>query len=93
MRLREIIAVRLADILIVAGYHLRMQEVLEMIYTMFGDRIDTISNSALRLNQAVGEDITSSDLEVVYTHGIAFDPMTMDTDDVGGGGIIPYEDG
>jgi len=47
--------------------------------TKFSERIEIVVKGVLRLNKAIGEGITSCDLEATYVApDIAFDPSTMD---------------
>lgn len=73
----------LTDILVSADCRLGQREVLETMYSKFGERVDGIIKAALDLNQIIGEEITSSDMEVVtFQGGHLFDPALMD--DAGG---------
>jgi hypothetical protein len=66
------------DILTVAACKENPQHVHNRVMSTFGDRIRLVANLALRLNQALGEQITSSDLEIVYIgEGIGFDSTLM----------------
>ena len=54
-----------------------------MIWAKFSNSIKTITNLAFRLNQTIGEQVTSSDLEVMCVRGdVAFFPEDME--DIGG---------
>lgn len=53
----------------------------------FSDRIDIITNSALRLNQILGEDFTSCDIKVTcMSNDTVFDGEVMD--DIGAGSTM-----
>jgi hypothetical protein len=70
-----------AHILTAAGCTPDLPQVRELLRSKFGDRMSTIIRLTMRLRQALGEDITSADLEVVWIlHGSTFDPATMEDD-------------
>jgi hypothetical protein len=78
--LRKTIDTHLVDILIVAGYQGKHQAAVKKVFSTFSD---VIINVSLRLNRAIGEEVTSSDFEPVCIElGVLFDPLKMD--DVGG---------
>lgn len=78
------VAKNLADVLLVAGCAGNIQDIVEMILEMFGERINVITTAALDLNRVLGEEITSCDLETVCEPDrIDFDPLTME--DIGDG--------
>lgn len=69
----------LVDILIVAACKGPSQHVHGKVTKMFGDRIRLIVELAFRLNQVLGQQVTSSDLEIAYiAEDVEFDPTVMD---------------
>jgi hypothetical protein len=83
LQICKVVANSLVDVLIVGGYHKNSTEVFEMIWAKFSDAIKTITKLALRLNQTIGEQVTSCDLEVMCAReDIAFIPEDME--DIGG---------
>lgn len=81
--LRSWIAENIASILIVAGYNETAPRATEEVARRFGERINVIGGTALRLNQIFGAEITSSDLRAIsITERSQFDPKVAD--DIGG---------
>jgi predicted nucleic acid-binding Zn-ribbon protein len=77
------IATHLVDILIMAGYQGSHQAAVEKVFGTFSDKINVIITASLRLNLAIGEEISSCDLEPMGVQaGDLFDPSKMD--DIGG---------
>ena len=80
---RGVVAAHLIDILITAGYQENHQTLVEKVFSTFSDKIDVIITASLRLNLAIGEEITSCDIELVGVQaGDVFDPSNME--DIGG---------
>lgn len=72
------VAKKLVDILITAGCQGSYETVLETVSDKFSDKIRIITNASLRINHAIGEEITSSDLEPICTpFGIVFEQAAM----------------
>jgi hypothetical protein len=72
------VAKKLVDILITAGCQGSYETVLETVCEKFSDKIGVITNASLRINHAIGEEVTSSDLEPVCTpFGIIFQQAAM----------------
>jgi hypothetical protein len=68
-----------ADVLVMAGYRKYRQKVVQVISGKF----KAINKVSFRLNQAPGEEITSSDLRPVWVSpNLSFDPAGME--DIGG---------
>jgi len=66
------------NILLIAKCQLDRSQTAEKL-NKFRDRIDTIVTAALHLNRVLGEQVTSSDLEIIrYTNGVEFDPTVME---------------
>lgn len=79
--LGQIVTKNLSDILVVAGCQEDHSNISEMLSGLgsFSDRIDSITNSALRLNQMLGEDFVSCDLNIAcISSNHAFDQAIMD---------------
>ena len=71
----------LAHILTAAGCTPDLPQVHELLQSKFSDRMSTIIRLTMRLRQALGEEITSADLGVVWIpHDSIFDPASMEDD-------------
>jgi len=69
----------LIDLLVVAGWPESGSKALNTFVETFGNRLSVIGKLVLQLNKAVGEDITSGDLETIFVPpDAAFDPAIMD---------------
>jgi len=70
-----------AHVLTAAGCTPDLPQVHDLLRSKFGDRMSTIISLTMRLRQALGEEITSADLDVVWIlQGGTFDPATMADD-------------
>jgi len=79
--LRSIIMGHLSHVLVKAGCAADLPTVQEVLRSRLCDRMSAIVGSTLRLHQALGEEITSADLEVIWIpSGLLFDPATMEDD-------------
>jgi len=68
----------LTNVLIVAACKETPQHIHDKVMSMFSDRIKLVANLALQLNQALGQQVTSSDLEIAYVEeDMGFDPRVM----------------
>jgi hypothetical protein len=68
----------LINLLVVAGWQ-PASEARDTFLAAFGNRLLVIGKLAIQLNKAVGEDITSGDLEAIFVPpDTVFDPATMD---------------
>ena len=68
----------LINLLVVAGWQ-PASEARDTFLAAFGNRLLVIGKLAIQLNKAVGEDITSGDLEAISVPpDAAFDPAIMD---------------
>jgi hypothetical protein len=75
----ESLADNLLGLLVVAGWQEQVSSAQETFVTKFGDKLGVIAKLAIQLNKAVGEDITSGDLEAVSIDpDTVFDPEIMD---------------
>ena len=78
------ISTTIAQVLVIAGYRRVVEEVTSEVTQKFGHRIKAIAETAFRLNQTFGAEVTSCDLElVVVFEGSPFNPET--TEDIGEG--------
>jgi hypothetical protein len=69
----------LCDILFVARCHENKDSAKDLLLSKFRAELDTIVNSALQMNKAIGEDILSKDLEPMHEQPeVVFDAMVMD---------------
>jgi hypothetical protein len=69
----------LVGVLVCAGWTGSFQQVRRGITTKFSGRLAVVARLALRLQKVIGQDVTSSDFEVVFVeHGVKFDPAVMD---------------
>jgi len=69
----------IVSVLITAGIRANPVELTERITTAFAERIDILVKSALQLNKAIGQGITSCELKIICLPPDAlFDPATMD---------------
>jgi hypothetical protein len=69
----------LSHVLVAAGCTTDPWMIKDVLHSKFCDRVSTLVDLTIRLNQALGEEITSGDLEVVWVPcGIPFDLATMD---------------
>lgn len=67
------------NVLIASGFNGSQSMLHEIITTKFAQRIAGVVQMAVRLNKAIGEDVTSCDLEAIYVGpNDAFDVSTMD---------------
>jgi hypothetical protein len=79
LSLAGIVGRGLVDILVAAGHRGTHQEIFGRISTVFRDKVMTIIKASLHLSKVLGEEIISSDLEVVVPRpGVDFDAATMD---------------
>lgn len=77
-RLIPLMTDTLADALLVAGCEGTRTETTESLTTRFRQKMTNIATLALRLNEVIGEQITSCDMKAVsMPHGIAFMPRIM----------------
>ncbi|EGO26438.1 hypothetical protein SERLADRAFT_463507 [Serpula lacrymans var. lacrymans S7.9] len=75
----------LVDILVTAGCSAPINKIQEKLKTAFNTKIAVMVDLAIRLNRAIGEDITSGNMEVVaVSSAMPYDPAKMDN---------AYEDG
>jgi len=73
------------DILVTAGCSAPITNIQEKLKTVFSTKIAVMVDLAVRLNRAIGEDITSGNMEVVAVgSAMPYDPTKMDN---------AYEDG
>jgi hypothetical protein len=78
-RLVVSIADWLVNILVTAGWKGSLQNIRQTVMARFSSRLNIAAKMAIRLNKAIGEEITSSDLEIIYIENdVAFDPTRMD---------------
>jgi len=69
----------LALVLVSAGWINSFTLVKDEIMTKFGGRLAAVARLAIRLQKVIGQDITSTDFEVIYVeNGARFDPAMMD---------------
>lgn len=69
----------LADVLNAVGWKGSRTEAYEIFTTNFAERLTVVIDLALRLNKAIGEDITSGDLiATAIPPDVDFDPSTME---------------
>lgn len=67
------------NILLVSGCRSNSADLQNMIMGKYGDRLARVVQLAVRLNKAMGEGVTSCEMEAVYvTHDVAYDPEAMD---------------
>lgn len=77
--LRSWISNQIASILIVAGYRGGAEEVSGEVVQKFGERINVIVGTALKLNQIFGAEVTSSDLGLMLVpQGSRFNPAAAE---------------
>jgi hypothetical protein len=85
--MKRIIA-SMIDVLVIASRGDRSQ-VKKEIKAKFSDRMASVGNLAFRLNKAVGEEVTSSDLSALLLHpGTRFDPTRMEDAHAAGKGEL-----
>jgi hypothetical protein len=74
-----IVIYQLLNILVTAGWAGSIEQVRTAIVTKFRDRLVVVAKQAIRLRKTIGEDIISSDYDVLYVkQGDEFDPAIMD---------------
>jgi hypothetical protein len=95
--LQSVIMEHLSHILVKAGCTADLPTIQEGLRSRFNDRMSVIADSTMRIHQALGEEITSADLEVIWiSSGLLFDPATMEDDsgqNTGGDGNDQQNDG
>jgi hypothetical protein len=75
----QMIFYHLLNILVTAGWAGSIEQVRTAIVAKFRDRLVVVAKQAIRLRKTIGEDIISSDCEVLYVRqGSKFDPAIMD---------------
>lgn len=68
----------LTDVLVAIGWEGCHSEAYAKFTTKFKDRLQTVIELAFRLNKAIGEEVTSGDMEVIEVRpNDIFDPQTM----------------
>lgn len=68
----------LADVILAAGCDATRGETIEKLTTRFRQKLMIIVSLALRLNEVIGEQVTSCDMKAIsMPHGIAFMPRIM----------------
>ena len=78
-RLIPLVSEVIVDALLSAGCQSTRTQVRERLTKRFNKKMSVITMMALRLNQIIGEEVTSCELEVVsIPYGVAFNPKTMD---------------
>jgi hypothetical protein len=76
----------LVAVLLIAGYQDTHAHLVETFRFKFGENLRRIADMALYLNKAIGEGITSGDLQILYLPcGTPYNPEQME--DGHGGGI------
>jgi hypothetical protein len=75
----QMIVYHLLNILVTAGWAGSIEQVRTAIVTKFQDRLMVVAKQAIRLRKTIGEDIISSDYEVLYVNqGDEFNSAIMD---------------
>jgi hypothetical protein len=69
----------IVDVLLVAGCQGTKMQIRERLAARFGKKMAILATMAVRLNEAIGEEITSCELKVIsMPYGVDFCAKTMD---------------